>query len=81
MAKLGVFWQIGLKIFIGAQETIVYRLFPEFDFFGGVWRENRRGRLARVSGYGASKPNQKVGPLGGPFGSTDISKLFKICMP
>ena len=38
-----------------------------FDFLAGKWR----GRHTD-----ASRPDQKVGPLGGPFGSTVISKTY-----
>ena len=39
------------------------------------WRENWRGHYIRPWRSGASKPDQKVEPLGGPFGPTAISKL------
>ena len=68
---------IGLTFFMGTQETIICRLVMSnpsyddyfllifFDFLGHFWRENERG---------SSKPNQKVGPLGGPFGPTAMSE-------
>ena len=38
------------------------------------WRENGRGRHAGAKGSRASRPDQKVGSLGGTFGSTVISE-------
>ena len=40
------------------------------------WRENGRVRHFDAKGSGASKPDQKVGPPGGTFGSTIVSKMF-----
>ena len=44
-------------------------------FMGHFWRENGCGHHACPLWFKASKPDQKVGPLDGPFGSTAISKL------
>ena len=61
---------------MGAHETIIYRLVIKipvlaliviFDFLGP-----KKGRDPYESG--ASKPVQKVDPLGEPFGSPIISK-------
>ena len=41
------------------------------------WQENGRGRHRGAKGSGASRPDQKVSPLGGPFDSTVIFKKFK----
>ena len=40
------------------------------------WRENGRGRHRGAKGSGASRPDQKVGPLGQSFGSTVNSKTW-----
>ena len=40
------------------------------------WRENGRGRHGGAEWFGASRPDKKVGPLDGPFGSTVILKTF-----
>ena len=48
-----------------------------FCFLGHFWRENGLGHRARPLLYGASKPNQKVGPLGEPFGPTTIFEIFR----
>ena len=58
-------------IFLVTQEILM--LFWKKSNF---WRENGRGRHRGVKGSGASSPDQKVGPLGGPFGSTAITKKF-----
>ena len=55
-------------------ELQVTMLIFQFDFLGHFWRENGRGHHARPLWSGASKRDQKVGPLGGRFGSTAISK-------
>ena len=61
-------------------ETIIYRLVMknnDFDAFfekSYFWRENGRGRHGGAKWSGASRPDQKVGPLGGTFGPTIISK-------
>ena len=46
------------------------------DFLGKIyfWRENERGRYAGAEGSRVLLPNQKVGTLGGTFGSTVILK-------
>ena len=62
------------------QQTIIYRLVMtnhDFDVLmkkSHFWRDNGRGRHAGAKGSGASRPKQKVGPLGGTFGSIVISK-------
>ena len=38
------------------------------------WRENGRGRHAGAKRFRASRPDQKVVPSGGTFGSTVISE-------
>ena len=50
MTGMPIFWLIGLTIFMGTQETIIYRLmvkksklFFGFDFLGHFWRGNGRG--------------------------------------
>ena len=68
-------------IFFGTQETIMYRLVMrnhDFDAFFekniNFWRKNGRGHHAGAEGSRVSRPDQKVGPLDGTFGSTVISK-------
>ena len=63
------------------QETIIYRLVVrnnDFDAFFerslSFWRENGRGRHGGAKGPGASRPDQKFGPVARPFGSIVISK-------
>ena len=62
------------------QETIIYRLVVRNNVFDAFlkeiffWRENWRGRHGGAKGSGTSRPDQKVGPVDGPFGSTVISK-------
>ena len=66
-------------------KTIIYRLVirnDDFDAFletiSYFWRENGRFRHAGAKESGASRPNQKVGPLDGPFRSNFILKtVFK----
>ena len=70
----------GHTFFVGAQETTIYLLirinqsygayFPFCifgTFFAGKWS---------WPPHLASKPDQKVSPLVGPFESTDISKAY-----
>ena len=74
---------------MGTQETIIYRLvvrntsfdayFSDLIFFGHFWLENGRGHHARPKWSKASKPDQKVGPMGGPFGPTAIPKSCFLC--
>ena len=53
----------------------------QFSFFGSFLAGNGRGHHTRPLWSGASKPDQKVVPLGGRFGSTAIPKLcFEIFM-
>ena len=66
--------------FLVIQETIIYRLVMrnrDFDAFLEnilFWRENGRGRRHGTKGSGASRPDQRVGQMGQPFGSTVNSK-------
>ena len=63
------------------QETIIYRLVVrnhDFDVFFEktlLWQENDGGRHSGANRSAASRLDQKVGPMGGPFGSTVISKV------
>ena len=62
-----------LKFFIGTKDTIIYRLVmrnQDYDAFlkkksiSNCRLENGRGRHAGAKVSGASRPDQKVGPLG-----------------
>ena len=76
--------------FMGTQETIniIYRLmvrnpnkgayFSVEVFFGLHFWRKMDAATTRPLWFGASKPDQKVGPLGGPFESTTIS-ISKLC--
>ena len=78
------FWANWADIFYGSsrdpylsiddEKSQLRCLFSIFDFLGHFWQGNGRGHHSRPKWSGASKPNQKVGPLGGPFGPTIISK-------
>ena len=70
------------------QDTYIYRLVLrkviklifQFDFLGHFWWENGRGHHARLLWFGASKPDQKVGTLGGILdqllSQNDVLELF-----
>ena len=69
---------IGQKLFLVTQETIIYRLVMrnhECDAFLKkiLFLAGKMGVATTVvpkpKGFGALRPNQKVGPLGEPFGS------------
>ena len=55
-------------------EIQVIMLTFQFSFFGPLLA----GKWAWPLWPGSSKPDQKVGPLGGPFGSTAISKFSRV---
>ena len=56
-------------------EIMILILFWKKSYF---WRENGRGCQGGTKGSGTSRPDQKVGLMDGPFGSTVISKhVFK----
>ena len=59
------------------QEIIIYRLVMRNRDFDAFWKKNPifGGKMVVAKGSGALKPDQKVGPLGSPFGSTNISKI------
>ena len=59
--NLAIFCPIGLKIILVSQKIIIYRLVMRNHDFG-------------AKGSGASSSDQKVCLLGGPFGSSAISK-------
>ena len=61
LLSINRWWQIQVMI-----------LFFILDFWSNLWQENGCGHHKS----GASKPKQKVGPLGGPFGPTAISKSY-----
>ena len=68
------------------QETIIYQFVMrnhDFDNFlekKYFLRENGRGGHASAEGSRVLRPDQKVGPSGGTFGATVISKkCFKKC--
>ena len=77
-----MFMPIMLKFFMVTQETIIYRLvMRNHDFYSYLWQENGRARKMGVAatlaakGMGkASRHDQKVGRLSGPFGPTTIVK-------
>ena len=77
-----IFCPIGLETFLVTHKIIIYRLVMrncDFDAFLKIsyfWRENGRGRHSGAKVSGASRPNQKVGPMGGPFGPTINSKTY-----
>ena len=58
-------------------------LYFRFQFLGLFWRENGRGRHAGAQGSGASRPDQKVSPRWGPFGSFFLSqnRVIKLSDP
>ena len=45
-----------------------------FYILGHFWWENGRGHHARSLWSGGSRPDQKIGPLDGPFDPTTTSK-------
>ena len=49
---------------------ILMLFFGQILFLAGNWA----GRHCGAKGSGASRPDEEVGALGGPFGSTVISK-------
>ena len=57
-----------------------YKIAPKSYFFKmhPFWAENRRGHHGGAIWFLGYKPNQKVGSMGIPFGSTIISKS---CFP
>ena len=71
------------ETFMGTQDTIIYRLVKRNHDFDALLKEilflagNGRGRHAGAKRHGASRPDEKVCLLGGPFGSTIISKKSK----
>ena len=73
-----IFWPIGLKLFMGTQEIIIYRLVirtNDFDVFEEkklCLAGNGHGCHTGAKGFGASRPDQKVGLSVGTFGSTVI---------
>ena len=79
-------WAYGLKIFMGTQETIIYRLVvwnPSYDayfsvliFLGHLLRGN--GHQARPFWFGASKPDQKVRQLGGPLAKSTLNRYLEV---
>ena len=77
---LGHFWPIGLKFFMGTKKAIIYRLVMRNRSYDGYLSFLIFGPLLAGKLSGVSKPGQKVGPLGGPFRPTIISKPFlQIC--
>ena len=58
-------------------EYHIYDAYFLFSFLGHFWRENGRGYHSRPYLSGASKPDQKVGPLGGPFGPNHVFEIFR----
>ena len=66
-------------VYMGTQVSFIYRLVMrnhDFDAFKRLyfWWENGCGRQAGAEGSRVSRLDQNVGPLGGIFGSTVISK-------
>ena len=61
---------------IGNEKSKLVCTLSDFDFLGYFWRENGLSHNAGLKWSGDSKPNQNVGLLGGPFGSTVILKTF-----
>ena len=65
---------------LGDYYLIIYLFVIRNHYYDGFlkksyfWQENGRGSHGGAKGYGASVPDQKVGPLGGLFGSIVISK-------
>ena len=59
---------------------MIWTLFRIIPIFGGGMGDGR-GRQACVKGFGAARPNQKVGPLGEPgtfWINSYLKKLFSI---
>ena len=65
-------------LLVGGEKSKVWSLFLIFDFLGHFWRENGRGHQARPLWSWASKPNQKVDPLGGNFWSTAYPSIYRL---
>ena len=59
---------------LSIEKSKLSSIFSYFDFWGHFSRENGRGHQEGPECYGASKPNQKAGQVGGPFGSTAFLK-------
>ena len=65
---------------IGYKRSLFWALFVIFDFLGRLCRCVKNGVAPQIPG--ASKPNQKVDPFGGLFGSPVISKsCFQLYWP
>ena len=81
--KSAIFGAIGLKILLGTQETIIYRLVMRnlnYDLFFVLdfWATNggKIGVAITRAPNGLGRPNstKKIGPLGELFGLAHISK-------
>ena len=72
---LKILWELRRLLSIDLSwEITVLGLITIFDFLGLRWAQKWAWPHAHPYGSGVSKPNQKVDPLGGPFGYTIISK-------